>query len=221
MGEGVTIRVVLADDHKLMREGLKLQLLRIEGVEVVGEASDGEEAVRLTEEQLPDLVLMDIGMPVLNGMEATRRVVERVPASKVIVLSGHSEQRFVTEALQAGASGYVLKDAEFEELARAVQVVAAGGVYLSPSVQAAVIDQFAGREPRMRGVSPRALTAREREVLQLIAEGFTTKQVASKLGLSVKTIETHRRQVMEKTNANSVADLVRYALREGIATLER
>jgi len=188
---------------------------------VTVEAADGEEAVRLTEELRPDLVLMDIGMPVLNGMEATRQIVERVPDSRVIVLSGHSEQRFVTEALQAGAAGYVLKDAEFDELAQAVTVVAAGGVFLSPSVQAAVVDQFAGREPRMRGVSPRSLTAREREVLQLIAEGLTTKQVASKLGLSVKTVETHRRQVMEKTNANSVADLVRYAIREGITTLEQ
>ncbi|HET6352636.1 MAG TPA: response regulator transcription factor [Coriobacteriia bacterium] len=217
----MTIRVVLADDHRLMREGLKLQLLRIEDVEVVGEAADGEEAVSLTEALRPDLVLMDIGMPVLNGMEATRQIVERVPESRVIVLSGHSEQRFVTEALQAGAAGYVLKDAEFDELAQAVDAVAAGGVFLSPSVQAAIVDEFAGREPRMRGVSPRSLTAREREVLQLIAEGLTTKQVASKLGLSVKTVETHRRQVMEKTNANSVADLVRYAIREGIATLEQ
>jgi DNA-binding NarL/FixJ family response regulator len=217
----MTVRIVLADDHGIVRDGLKAQLALVEGVEVIGESVDGDDAVRTCRSLRPDVVVMDLGMPVLNGIEATRQIQEECPDIRVVVLSMHSEQRYVTEALQSGASAYVLKDAAFEELADALKTVESGGVYLSPRVQAAMVDAYAGRAPRMRGVSPRSLSPREREVLQLIAEGLNTKEVATRLCLSVKTVETHRRQVMHKTGANSVADLVRYAIREGITTLDR
>jgi len=214
------MRIVVVDDHRLVREGLVARLKSLEGVEIVGEGQDGREAVELCKSTHPDIILMDIGMPVLNGIDATRLVRQECRGTKVIALSMHSEKRFVSEALRAGVSGYVLKDDAFEELAEAIRMVAAGGVYLSPGVQEAIVSDYAGAA----GPSsmPRAeLTPREREVLQLVAEGMTTKQVAAELNLNVKTIETHRRQVMEKIGADSVAGLVRYALREGITTLDR
>lgn len=217
----MAVRIVLADDHGIVRDGLKAQLALVDGVEVIGEAVDGDDAVRTCRTLHPDVVVMDLGMPVLNGIEATRQLQEECPEIRVVVLSMHSEQRYVTEALHSGASAYVLKDSAFEELADALKTVESGGVYLSPRVQAAVVDAYAGRAPRLRGVPPRSLSPREREVLQLIAEGLNTKEVASQLCLSVKTVETHRRQVMHKTGANSVADLVRYAIREGITTLDQ
>jgi len=214
------LRIAVVDDHRLVREGLIARLKCLDDLEIVAEGQDGREAVELCKEHHPDIILMDIGMPVLNGIDATRLVRQECLGTKVIALSMHSEKRFVSEALRAGVSGYVLKDDAFDELADAIHLVAAGGVYLSPGVQEAIVSDYAGAAGPAS--APRAeLTPREREVLQLIAEGMTTKQVASNLGLNVKTIETHRRQVMEKIGADSVAGLVRYALREGITTLDR
>lgn len=214
------LRIAVVDDHRLVREGLVARLECLDGIEIVGEGQDGREAVELCSVTHPDIVLMDIGMPVLNGIDATRLVRQECRGTRVIALSMHSEKRFVSEALRAGVSGYVLKDDAFDELAEAIRTVADGGVYLSPGVQEAIVSDYAG----VLGGSamPRSeLTPREREVLQMVAEGMTTKQVAARLHLNVKTVETHRRQVMEKIGADSVAGLVRYALREGITTLDR
>lgn len=214
-------RIIIADDHRILRDGIAAQL-GVEGrYEVVAQAADGLEAVALCKQYHPDVIIMDLGMPQLNGIEATRQVIEVCGGTKVLALSMHSEQRYVADALQAGVAGYVLKDAAFEELERALETVLSGGVYLSPGIQAAVIDHALGRGPGLRGATSKELTAREREILQMVAEGLTAKQIASTLHLSVKTVETHRRQVMDKTGANSVADLVRYAIREGIATLDQ
>lgn len=214
-------RVIIADDHRILRDGIVAQLALENRYEVVAQAADGVEAVDLCHRHHPDLVIMDLGMPKLNGIDATRRILEECPGTRVLALSMHSEQRYVADALRAGVSGYVLKEAAFDELERAVDMVLHGGVYLSPGVQAAVIDQAVGREPRLKGQPSHDLTPREREILQLVAEGLTAKQIASRLHLSVKTVEAHRRQVMEKTGANSIADLVRHAIREGIATLDQ
>lgn len=214
-------RIIIADDHRILRDGIAAQL-GVEGrYDVVAQAADGLEAVALCKQFHPDVIIMDLGMPQLNGIEATRQVIEVCGGTKVLALSMHSEQRYVADALQAGVAGYVLKDAAFEELEHALDTVLAGGVYLSPGIQAAVIDHALGRGPGVRGATSKELTAREREILQMVAEGLTAKQIASTLHLSVKTVETHRRQVMDKTGANSVADLVRYAIREGIATLDQ
>lgn len=214
-------RIIIADDHRILRDGIAAQL-GVEGrFDVIAQAADGLEAVALCKQHHPDVIIMDLGMPQLNGIDATRQVKEMCSGTKVLALSMHSEQRYVADALQAGVAGYVLKDAAFEELERALDTVLSGGVYLSPGIQAAVIDHALGRGPGVRGATSKELTAREREILQMVAEGLTAKQIAATLHLSVKTVETHRRQVMDKTGANSVADLVRYAIREGIATLDQ
>lgn len=214
-------RVIIADDHRMMRDGLKAQLELSGEWDVIAEAADGLEAVRMCMEHHPDIVVMDLGMPQLNGIEATRRVVELCTGTRVLALSMHSEQTYVTEALKAGVSGYVLKDEAFGELEQAIHSVLAGRVYLSPGIQSVVVDQAVGRMTRPVGAAQGELSPREREVLQMVAEGLTAKEIAAKLHLSVKTVETHRRQVMEKTGSNSVADLVRFAIREGITTLDR
>jgi len=214
------LRIAVVDDHRLVREGLVARLNCLDDIEIVGEGQDGREALDICNATHPDIVLMDIGMPVLNGIDATRLVRQDCRGTKVIALSMHSEKRFVSEALRAGVSGYVLKDDAFDELAEAIHMVASGGVYLSPGVQEAIVSDYADAVGAS-AMPNAALTPREREVLQLIAEGMTTKQVASQLNLNVKTVETHRRQVIEKIGADSVAGLVRYALREGITTLDQ
>lgn len=214
------MRILLADDHQILREGLKGLLARQPDMQVVGEAADGRTTVRMASELAPDVVVMDIGMPGLNGVEATRQIAAHHPGVRVIALSMHSDRRYVTEMLRAGAAGYLVKDSAFEELAQAVNAVAAGKVYLSPSVADAVVDHHVrgggGGEPSVFAV----LTPREREVLQLLAEGQATKQVAASLDVSVKTVETHRRQIMEKLDLHSVAELTKYAIREGLTSVE-
>jgi two-component system, NarL family, response regulator NreC len=216
----VTIRVLLADDHQLFRDGLRALLQRSPGFAVAGEASDGLEALRLTHELHPDIVLLDISMPGLNGVEATRRIAAEMPKTCVLILSMHADRRFVAETLRAGASGYLLKDSAFPEVVRAIQSALEGHVFLSPAITDVVAQEFAGRVQTPQNSAFQLLSPREREVLQLLAEGRATKEIASKLAVSGKTVETHRRQIMEKLDLHSVAELTKYAIREGLTPLE-
>ncbi len=213
------IRILLADDHRLMSTGLRSLLGKEPDMAVVGEAYDGRMAVRLAEELAPHVVVLDVTMPDLNGIEAARQILKRTPATKVLALSMHCDHRYVSEMLLAGASGYLVKDCALEELAQAIRVVHDGQRYLSPKVTSAVVDEYVRR---LGGDRPRAmsvLTNREREVLQLLAEGRTTKQIARRLHVSPKTIETHRRQLMQKLDLHSVAELTKFAVKEGITSL--
>ena len=216
----MSVKILLADDHKITRQGLRSLLEKEPDMEVVAEAEEGRTAVRLVRELLPDVVVMDVSMPDLNGMEATRQIVAEHPNVKVIALSIHSDNLFVSEMLKSGASGYLLKDCAFEELARAIHVVVDGKTYLSPAVSGVVVDDYLHRLARTESPSSEVLTDREREVLQLIAEGKSTKQVALKLHISVKTVETHRRQIMSKLNIHTIAELTKYAIRKGLTSLE-
>ena len=208
------IRVLLADDHALVRAGLRSILQGVPEVDVVGEAGDGNQAVAMAAELKPDLVLMDISMPELNGVEATRRVLKLKPAPRVLVVSMHADGQYVRSALRAGASGYLLKTADLRELTLALSVVARGEVWISPGVAKTVIDEVVNGTPDPG--SPEVLTSRQREILQLIAEGSSTKQIARRLQLSVKTVDSHRAQIMERLGIRHVAGLVRYALRAGM-----
>jgi DNA-binding NarL/FixJ family response regulator len=212
------IRVLIADDHNLFRAGVRGLLRGFGGMEVTGEAVNGHEAVALAAAHRPDVLLMDVGMPGLNGIEAAERVRTATPATRVIILSMHTGEEHVTRALKAGAAGYLLKDAEPDELEHAVRQVARGEPYLSPAVSKYLVQSYArgggGRSELER------LTSRQREVLQLIAEGYTTKAIAARLKLSVKTVETHRAQLMERLDIRDVAGLVRFALRRGLVDNE-
>jgi DNA-binding NarL/FixJ family response regulator len=216
----MSIRIVLADDHKIMREGLKALLEKQQGVEVIAEAETGLEAVRVAQKLKPDIIIMDIGMPGLNGIEATRQIVAEVPGVKIIALSMHSAKRFVIEMLKVGASGYLLKDSASEELMSCIRAVAANQPYLSPKITDVVLKDYLSTLSKAEPSAFSVLTAREREVLQLIAEGKSTKQIAFALHVSVKTVETHRQQMMEKLNLRSIAELTKYAIREGLTSLE-
>jgi len=220
----MSIRVLIADDHQIVRDGLKSMLAKSLDVEVVGEAENGREAVSLARELSPDVVVMDIGMRELNGIDATRQIVDEVAGTRVIALSMHSDRRYVSEMLAAGASGYLLKDGAFDELASAIRAVASGRTFLSQGVADTVLEdyrrQLSGSPQAAPAGSARPLSGREREVLQLIAEGLSTKEIAARLHLSVKTVETHRRQIMEKLGIYNVAGLIKYAVREGLASLE-
>jgi DNA-binding NarL/FixJ family response regulator len=221
------IRVILADDHALVRAGFRALLDSLEGVEVVGEAGDGRQALRLVETNRPDLILMDISMPELNGLDAVTQVGRAYPQVRVIILSMHSNEEYVLQALKAGAAGYLLKDAGISELELAVRAVGRGETYLSPAVSRGVIDAYLQRlgSPPETGAAlatPGAkLTPRQREVLQLIAEGRTTQEIAGRLQVGVKTVETHRAQLMERLDIHDVAGLVRYAIRIGLVTPDR
>ena len=214
-------RIVLADDHRIMREGLRRLLDAEPGLEVVGEAGDGRTAITLVEEHHPDLVILDIGMPDLNGIEAARRILGEHPTIKIVALSMHADRRFVGEMLKAGASAYVLKEGAFEELIAAIEAVTEGKIYLSPRIAGVVVDDYLTQMERPARTVFGVLSSREREVLQLMAEGLATKEIAAALHVSVKTIETHRRQIMEKLNLHSVAELTKYAIREGLTSVER
>jgi DNA-binding NarL/FixJ family response regulator len=216
----MSIRILLADDHKIMREGLRSWLEKQPDMEVVAEAEDGPRAVQLARQLLPDVVIMDITMPGLNGIVAARQIMAQAPDVKVIALSMHSDKRFVMEMLKTGASGYLLKECAFEELARAINAVVAGHTYLSPEITGLVID--AGRyywgetEPTALSI----LSRRELEVIKLIAQGKGTRQVASALRLNTKTIESHRRRIFKKLGIDNVAELTLWAIREGLVTIE-
>lgn len=212
------LRIILADDHNLMREGLSY-LLKQQGVEVVAEAGNGRTTVRLCRELKPDVVIIDIAMPDLNGIEATRLIVRELPGVKVIALSMYSERKFVLEMLSAGASGYLLKDAAFGELSEAVNAVVNNQTYLSPAIAGAIVDDYLGYTENDDSQASPVLTQREREVLQLIAEGKTTNQIASSLYISGKTVAAHRNHITDKLNLNSTAELTKYAIREGLTSL--
>jgi DNA-binding NarL/FixJ family response regulator len=212
------IRVLLADDHALIRAGLRALLHDIAGIEVVAEASDGAEALALIAVNRPDIVLMDISMGRMNGLEATARAVEQFPGLRVIVLSMHDTEEYVCHALRAGAAGYLLKDTGAVELELALRSVSEGGTYLSPAVSRHLVSDYVRRTGGSG--TPALLTPRQREVLRLIAEGHTTKQIARLLRISVKTVETHRAQLMGRLGIHEIAGLVRYAIREGVVTAE-
>lgn len=214
------MRVLIADDHKIMRDGLRAILEKQPSTTVVGEASDGHEAVTLTRKLKPDVVVMDITMPGLNGIDATRQILAEVPHVRVVGLSMNSDRRYVLATLAAGASGYLLKNAASEELTRALAAVVAGQKYVSPLVADAVIDSAIRETAPASSPDAKALSMREREVLQLLAEGLTSKEIAAKLGIAVSTIETHRRQIMDKLSLRSIAELTKYAIREGLTSLD-
>lgn len=206
-------RVLLADDHTLVRSGMRALVSALPGVDVVAEAADGRDALAKVDELRPHVVLMDIAMPEMNGLEATEQIHATFPGVKVILLSMHAAEEYVARALAVGAAGYVLKNADADELGQAIRTVAGGGSYLSPSVARQVAT---GRV--QAGRSGPDLTRRQREILQLIAEGSSTRQIAAKLGVSVKTVETHRAKLMERLDIHDVAGLVRYAIRQGIVS---
>lgn len=221
------IRVLLADDHALVRAGFKALLREIDGIEVIAEAGDGREALRLVREMQPDVVLMDISMPELNGLEVTSQAAKEFNRVRVIILSMYMNEEYVMQALSAGAKGYLLKDAGPEELALAIRRVSRGDIYLCPAVSKTVItdyiDGLGGKSKKQKsehGVFER-LTSRQREILQLIAEGFTTKEISDKLNVSIKTVETHRTQLMKRLDIHDIAGLVRYAIRSGIVSPQR
>jgi len=215
------MRVLLADNHTLVRAGIRSLLESISGVEVVAEASDGQEALTLIKERNPDIVFMDIAMERMNGLEATRRAGKTFPRVRVIILSIHSNEEYVSQALRAGASGYMLKDAAPSELELAINAVANGATYLSPTISRQVVDDYLRRVNQKEATPLEMLTPRQREVLQLVAEGSSTKEIAQKLDLGVKTVETHRAQLMERLDIHDIAGLVRYAIRHGLVSSER
>lgn len=215
----MTRRVVLADDHEMLRAGLRSLLAKERDLEVVGEASDGRQAVELVTQHAPDLAILDIGMPNLNGIEATRQIRATVPKTKVIALSMHAGAQYVSRMLEAGASGYVLKDSAYEELVQAIKAVVSGNVYLGKGIAGVVVDDYVRRIGATPEIEATKLTAREREIAQLIAEGRSTKEIAGQLHVSVKTVETHRQHIMEKLNIDSIAELTKYAVREGLTEL--
>ena len=204
-------RVVLADDHVLVRQGLKSMLER-EGFQIVAEASDGQEALRYAQTLNPDIAVMDITMPILNGLDAARQMSISSPKVKIILLTQHDEEQYLSEALEAGVKGYVLKSQVASDLIQAMRKVSRGEVYLSPGVSGAVMEAYRSKSEKPRD----ALTTRERQVLQLIAEGKSTKDIASLLGISVKTAESHRTRLMQKLDIHETASLVLYAVRRGI-----
>ena len=215
----MSIRVLLADDHRIIRDGLRALLEQQPDMQVIAEAENGREAVKLSKSLSPQVVVMDLGMPDLNGVEATRQVLKDSPSIHVLALSMHTDKRFIISMLDAGASGYLQKDCAFDELVNAVRAVATGGTYLSPRIAGQVVKERL--RPRVSaGPGAANLTPKEREVVQLVAEGKSTKEVAALLDISVKTVETHRQHAMTKLGLRSVAELTKFAVREGLTSLE-
>lgn len=211
--------LLIADDHQLMREGLRALMSKQEDVEVVGEAANGQDAFEMACSLQPDVVIMDITMPELNGVEAARKITKHCPGVKVLALSVHRDQNFVMDMFRAGAAGYLLKDCALDELALAIRMVMAGNHYLSPAISGSVLEDFLHDRGELK-TSLSLLTIREREVLQLIAEGKSTRMIAESLDISTKTVETHRLRMMNKLKLRNVADLTKFALREGLTTLD-
>jgi DNA-binding NarL/FixJ family response regulator len=215
----MSVKILIVDDHKLFREGLRALLEEEKNMQVVGEASEGRATLALCRQLKPDIVVMDVTMPDLNGIEATRQITAACPHVRVIGLSMHTEQRFVAEMLSAGAVGYLPKNADSDELLRAIRTVAKDQTYLSPVIAGEVIREFIRQRPAAASSALSPLTDREREVLQLLAEGKSMKEIAAVLNLSVKTVHTHRQKIMDKSNLRSVAELTKLAVQEGLTTL--
>jgi two-component system response regulator NreC len=214
----MSTKVLIADDHQIMREGLRTMLEKEYDIAVVGEAENGRMTLRLARELIPDVIIMDVAMPDLNGIEATRQIVGELPAVKIIALSMHDDRRFVLNMLKAGAAGYMLKDCAFKDLAKAIRVVRANKTYLSDEIADIVVKDYLASTAPLESSAFQLLSPREREVLQLIAEGKTSPQIAELLHISVKTVETHRQQIMVKLKIKSIAELTKYAIREGLTS---
>ncbi len=215
----MNIRVVIADDHQIVREGLKSMLEAKQDITVAGMAGNGVEAVRLALELRPDVVVMDVRMPELSGIEATRRIVAEAPGVKVLMLTMESDRRYIVDSLDAGASGFVLKEAAFEELEDAIRSVADGQTYIGPKVTQLILHDYLERIPDRLPLTFSTLTNRERELVQMIADGANSKEMAQKLGVSVKTIEVHRHNIMNKLDLYSTAAITKYAVREGLSSV--
>lgn len=213
-----TLRIMIVDDHQILREGLRKLIDDHPRFEVVGEARNGRDAVRQARQLSPDLVIMDVAMADMNGIEATRQIKAQLPDTQVLGLSMHSDSRYVKQMLEAGALGYLLKENAFDEIITALDSVSQGRMYVSPEASGSLLQDMASGEPGRTEDSP--LTARERETLQLIAEGFSTVQIAERLFVSTKTVETHRKKIMDKLELYSVAELTKYAVRNGITSLD-
>ncbi|HMZ50839.1 response regulator transcription factor [Candidatus Sumerlaeota bacterium] len=217
------IRLLVADDHTIVRQGLRKLLETEPGVEVVGEATDGRDAVTKAMDLMPDIVLMDLSMPGLHGLEATRQITKRLPKTRVLILSMHKNEAYVLQALQSGASGFVLKDSASEEVLTAIRSVSRGDSYLSPSISRVLIEDYLRLSTPGAGGAKSlydTLTVREREIFQLLAEGLKNQEIAERLHVSVKTVETHRAHIMEKLNLNNIAELVKYSIEIGIVQLD-
>lgn len=213
------IRILLADDHQIVREGFRALLEREPDMEVIGEVDNGRDALEMATRLSPDIVILDISMPGLNGIEAARKIIDKRPATKVLGLSVHSEKRYIAEMLKAGASGYLLKRSSFKELITAIKAIHSGQMYLSPSIAGTVVEHYVRHQDQEQPSGASVLSAREREVLQLVAEGNSTKEIAKNLHVSARTVDAHRQRVMEKLDIHSIAELTRYAIREGITPL--
>ncbi|MCF7958211.1 MAG: response regulator transcription factor [Phycisphaerae bacterium] len=215
----MNVRIVLVDDHNIIRDGLKSMLEKQSNIEVVAEANNGRNAVDIVRQTLPNIVVMDVGMPELNGIDATCQILSEFPKIKILALSMHSDKQFVLAMLKSGASGYLLKNCAFNELIQAIETISDNKIYLSPSIANLVLEELVTEKKDLH--PPTNLTSREREVLQLLTEGKTTKQIAMSLHISASTVETHRRQTMEKLDLHNIAELTKYAIREGLTTLEQ
>jgi DNA-binding NarL/FixJ family response regulator len=214
----MSISILIADDHIILREGLRGLLEKEPDFSIVAEAGNGVDAVRLAGELQPDVIVMDIAMPEMNGMEATRRIIKANSSIKVLALSMESDRRFIVEVLESGACGYVLKDASFKQLADAIRTVAAGETYFSPRINELIIKDYLQRIPDGLPLHFASLTERERTLLQMVADGMNTKEIAGKLDISSKTVEVHRQNIMKKLNLFSIAELTKFAVREGLTS---
>jgi DNA-binding NarL/FixJ family response regulator len=215
----MSIKILLADDHAMLRHGLSRSFEQEKDITIIGQAEDGYSAIELTKELSPDLVIMDIGMPGLNGIETTRRIIQDCPKVKIIGLSMHSSDKYVREMFKAGASGYLLKNCSFDELVEAIKAVMSGNTYISPSIGDMIIKEYTSKPDDEKSVFS-ILSQREREVLQLLAEGKSTKQIGQKLHISPKTVEAHRLRIMDKLKIDNIAQLTKYAIQEGLTEAE-
>ena len=216
----MSIKILLVDDHRIMREGLRALIEMRPGLQVVAEAENGQAAIKLNRKLRPDVVIMDINMPDLNGIEATRQMVAEFPDTKIIAFSMHTDHQFVAGALKAGVSGYLQKDSAFEELAQAIRNVVANRTYLSPKITGDVVKDYVEKLQADEFAGPAFLTDRECELVQLYAEGHATKEIADRLNLSIKTVDTHRRNIMEKLDITSIAELTKFAIRKGMTSVD-
>lgn len=212
----MSIRIILVDDHLLVRQGIRALLTDQPDIDIVGEASDGETAIQLVKELQPDLIVLDIELPDIDGIDVAPRVLTVSPSTKILALSMHSEKRYVSEALAAGASGYLLKDEDIEELVSAIKTIVSGELYLSSKLVETVVNDYRNRLTQSTKPDISDLTPREREILRLIAEGNTTKEISAILNLKFKTVDTHRQQIMKKLEIHNVVELTKFAIREGI-----